>query len=292
LHRFEDPLTRGAALVTLWECMLEGRVPATRVTDALLVALPLETNELNLSQMLAYLREAFWRYTPAAQRESVAARAEPLLREGLARARSTSARAAWFNALRSIATLPKTVAWLEQVWRREVVIAGLPLAEADEAELALDLAVRDVPAAETILRAQHDRMRNPDRKARFAFVMPAVSRDPAVRARFFESLKDAGNRRREAWVLEGARYLHHPLRAGDSARFVRQALDLVWEIQRTGDIFFPKRWADATLSGYQSDPVAAEVKTFIDALPGDYPPRLKWVLLASADPLFRAARLR
>jgi hypothetical protein len=38
--------------------------------------------------------------------------------------------------------------------------------------------------------------------------------------------------------------------------------------------------------------VAAEVKTFIDALPGDYPPRLKWVLLASADPLFRAARMR
>jgi len=34
-----------------------------------------------------------------------------------------------------------------------------------------------------------------------------------------------------------------------------------------------------------------EVRAFIDALPPDYPPRLRWVLLASADPLFRAAQL-
>lgn len=111
-----------------------------------------------------------------------------------------------------------------------------------------------------------------------------------MRAQFFESLKDVANRRREAWVLEAARYLHHPLRAADSARFVIPALDLVREIQRTGDIFFPKRWADATLSGYQSAEVAGEVRAFINGLPGDYPPRLRWVLLASADPLFRAAK--
>jgi hypothetical protein len=36
---------------------------------------------------------------------------------------------------------------------------------------------------------------------------------------------------------------------------------------------------------------AADVREFIDGLPDDYPPRLKWVLLASADPLFRAAKL-
>ena len=99
------------------------------------------------------------------------------------------------------------------------------------------------------------------------------------------------NRRREAWVLEGERYLHHPLRAASSKRFVRDALGLVREIQQTGDIFFPKRWADATLSGYQSPQTAAEVRQIIEALPSDYPLRLKWVLLSSADQLFRAAKI-
>jgi len=122
-------------------------------------------------------------------------------------------------------------------------------------------------------------------------VTPALSRESLVRETFFTSLKDVKNRGREAWVLEGIRFLHHPLRAGVSKKFVRPALELTWEIKRTGDIFFPKRWADATLSGYQSVQTAAEVRALIEALPPDYPPRLRWVLQSAADPLFRAAKL-
>jgi aminopeptidase N len=290
LHEIPDPLTRGAALVTLWESMLEGRVAPDTLLQALLAALPRETDELTVQQLLDYARSAFWRYTAADDRAEIAEKLESVLRAGLDRSKSTSGKAAWFAALRSTATTPATLEWLERVWRHDEAIPGLPLAEADESDLALDLAVRDVPAAEEILKTQHDRFKNPDRKARFAFVMPALSRDAAVRERFFESLKDVNNRRREAWVLEAARYLHHPLRAASSKRLVVPALSLVREIQQTGDIFFPKRWADATLGGYQSVQTAAEVRAFIDRLPPDYPPRLRWVLLSSADPLFRAAR--
>jgi hypothetical protein len=27
------------------------------------------------------------------------------------------------------------------------------------------------------------------------------------------------------------------------------SLEMLWEIQKTGDIFFPKRWLDVTLGG-------------------------------------------
>jgi aminopeptidase N len=291
LSDVKDPLTRGAALVTLWESMLDGQVPPSKMMDVLIGALPKEPDELNVSQLLEYTRAAFWRFTPADDRKALAPKLEGLLRAGLESAKTTSRKSAWFNTLRSVAMTPATIDWLEKVWRREVKIAGLPLAEADEADLALDLAVRDVADAESVLTTQLGRFQNPDRKARFAFVMPALSRDAATREKFFESLKDVKNRRREAWVLEAARYLHHPLRAAMSKKLIRPALDLVLEIQRTGDIFFPKRWADATLGGYQSVQTAAEVRTFIDALPADYPVRLRWVLLSSADPLFRAAKL-
>jgi aminopeptidase N len=292
LHEIGDPLTRGAALVALWESMIEGRVAPARVLETIVTALPRESDELNLQQLLDYSRALFWRFTQADDRAAAAARIEPVIRAGLERAKTTSTKAAWFNALRGVAITPESIGWLERVWRREVKVAGLPFAETDEADLALDLAVRDVPAAEAILREQHDRIKNPDRKARFAFVTPAMSRDAAIRERFFDSLKDVNNRRREAWVLEAIRYLHHPLRAAASKKLVRPALELVLEIQQTGDIFFPKRWADATLGGYQSVQTAAEVRAFIDALPADYPARLRWVLLASADPLFRAARVQ
>ena len=291
LPKVADPLTRGAALVTLWESMLESRVTPGQMQDVIKATLPQETDELNTSQLLEYTRSLFWRFTAADDRAAAAPKLEALLKSGLDRAKTTSQKAAWFGTLRSIATTSETLGWLESVWARKVKLPGLPLAETDEAELALDLAVRDVPNAKTILDEQYARLTNLDRKARFAFVRASVSGDAAVRESFFESLKDVKNRRREAWVLDAERYLHHPLRAASSKRLVRDALGLVREIQQTGDIFFPKRWADATLSGYQSPQTAAEVRQIIEALPPDYPLRLKWVLLSAADQLFRAAKI-
>lgn len=286
-----DPVTRGAALIALWESMLEGRLPPSVMMNSLIAAVAVEKEELTLQQMLSYIRTAFWRYTPAEGRAALAARLEPLLREKLKTAPTSTAKAAWFNTVRSVALTPGTVEWLEQIWRRQQTIPGLPLAEQDEISLALDLAVRDVPSAAAILTSQVERTQNPDRRARLEFLIPAVSSDANVRNQFFESLKDVRNRSHEAWVIDAARLLNHPLRATTSERYVKPALELVREIQATGDIFFPKRWADATLSGYQSTQTAATVRTLIGNLPADYPVRLRWILEASADPLFRASRL-
>ena len=291
LVKVADPYARGTALVDLWEAMLEGKVAAGRVIDDLLVALPREADELLVQQMLDDVRVAFWRFTAADDWPAVAGRIETVLRAGLHAARSTRLKAAWFEAFRQTATTPEGVAWLTAVWRHDATIPGLPLSEDDEADLACDLALRAVPDADAILQEQLGRLPNPDRKARFAFILPSLSSRSSERDAFFESLESAGNRQHEAWVLDASRYLNHPLRAGSSRKYVRPALELAREIQQTGDIFFPKRWLDATLSGYQTVQTAAEVRKFIEDLPSDYPPRLRWAVLASADPLFRAAQL-
>ena len=122
--------------------------------------------------------------------------------------------------------------------------------------------------------------------------MPALSDDAAERGRFFASLSDLSNRQHEAWVLDGLRSLHHPLRAASSAGYVRPSLEMLQEIQRTGDIFFPKRWMDATLGGHRSPAAAQTVRTFVDALPPRYPDRLRRIILSSADDLFRSARMK
>ncbi len=290
LPRIADALTRGAALVTLWESMLEGRIAPDRLHTALLNTLPGEQDELNIARQIGYLQTIFWRFTSPGARTAVAPRMEVLFRAGLNRATTTSRKSVWFNALKNTATTPDTLAWLERVWRHDVRIAGLTLSENDEADLAMELALRDIPAVQTLLDAQEARIRNPDRKARFVFVRPAVSADASVREAMFERFKDVANRRREAWVLEAMSYIHHPLRAEVSGPLIVPALRMVLEIRNTGDIFFPKRWADAALGGHQSPEAATVVRAFIDGLPADYPERLRWVLLASADPLFRAAR--
>jgi aminopeptidase N len=87
---------------------------------------------------------------------------------------------------------------------------------------------------------------------------------------------------------KGLSYLHHPLRAAVSEKYIPQALSMLQEIQRTGDIFFPKRWMDATLGGHNSTTAARMVSQFLEQLPPDYPDRLRRVILSSSDDLFRA----
>jgi aminopeptidase N len=79
------------------------------------------------------------------------------------------------------------------------------------------------------------------------------------------------------------------LREMHARRFVRPALDLLTEIRRTGDIFFPMRWTDSTLAGHRSPEVAATVRTFLGGNP-QFPERLRWIVLSGADELFRASR--
>jgi aminopeptidase N len=290
LPSIEDELTRGSAWVTLWDSMLIGDVTAPAFLDLAISALRLETNELNITRLLSYVREAYWRHTAPAARRTLARRLEPVLRSGLSAASTSSLKSVWFSALRDVALTPNTIAWLTRVWKQEDRVPGLTLAEQDYIRLAQDLALRDGAEAAAILDKQYEQIKNPDRKAQFAFVRPAISADPREREAWFAALADVANRRREPWVLEGLRYLHHPLRADASEKYLEPSLLLVREIQRTGDIFFPKRWMDATLSGYQSPSAAETVRDFVDRLPPDYPERLRRIILSSADDLFRASR--
>jgi len=290
LPEITDPLTRGAAAVTLWEEMLDGRVAPRAIADLLIRASAVERDELNVERFLGYTRQAFWKFLAAGDRAALAPRLEQALRAGLDAAGTQSLKSAWFNALRDVAVATPTLQWLERVWRQTERVPGLELAEPDFITLAQELAVRGVPAAGEILESQIRRTQNPDRRARMAFVRPALSPDARVRDAFFASLQDPANRRREAWVLEAVGYLHHPLRAAAAEKYVRPSLDLLREIQQTGDIFFPKRWMDATLSGHRSATVARTVTSFLAELPDDYPDRLRRIILSSADDLLRINR--
>ena len=289
IEAIADPLTRGSAWVTLWDNMLESHVAAGAFLDAVVRALPAETDEQNVQRVLAYTTRAFWRHLAADERARRAPALEDVLRAGIGRASTSSAKSAWFSAFRDEALTPASLGWLERLWRRSDTIPGLTFAETDEIAMALELAVRDVPAWQEILQTQHDRIQNPDRKARFAFVMPALAADPAVREQAFARLRQAENRRREPWVVESLAYLNHPLRETHARRFIGPSLELLREIQRTGDIFFPTRWTEAVLSGHRSPEAAATVRDFLGR-ELQYPQRLRWTILSVADELFRIAR--
>ncbi|HET9831498.1 MAG TPA: M1 family aminopeptidase [Vicinamibacterales bacterium] len=287
-----DPLTRGSAWLTLWDAVLDGELTPAQLVELALHALPRETDELNVEGILDQLRTAYWRFTPAATRRRLAPRVEQILRTRLASAPTQSLKGAYFAAIRSVSLTPASIEWLTSVWDQRATVRGLTLAEPDYIALAQDLAIKDGAHWRSIVTRQIDRTKDPDRKARLTFVAPSLSSDASERDRFFASLADVSNRRHEPWVLDGLRALHHPLRGDASATYVQPSLALLRDIQRTGDIFFPKRWMDATLGGYTSPDKAQTVRTFLAGLPADYPDRLRRIVLSSADLLFRSARMK
>ena len=290
LPGIDDALTRAVAWVSLWESLLEGEVDPEALVDLAQRALVAETDEQNVSRILGYLTSAYWRYLTPERRAELVSEIEALLWRGTAGAGSRSLAAAWFGAYRNVALSAEAVARLERIWRGEEDVPGLPLAERDFTALAQGLAVRGMPASVEILAAQRDRIDNPDRRAAFEFVMPALSGERSVRDAFFESLRDPANRAREPWVLTASGFLHHPLRARESEAYIRPSLDMLEEIQRTGDIFFPLRWLEATLGGHQSASAAAIVEQYLAERP-DLAPRLRAKALQAADGLLRAARI-
>jgi aminopeptidase N len=284
----EDPVVRGGSWIVMWEEMLEGRILSPALLMTMLRALPAEPTEQIVHLILGYLRELFWRFTGSEERRAVASLVEACLVSGLARAQTSTLKATWFGAFRSLATSGAGIDWLRRIWRRQESIEGLALGESDEAVMALELAVRS-SGGDAVLDEQRRRFHGDERLARFEFVMPAASADQAMRDGFFEKLTDVRNRHHEPWVVEGLTYLNHPLRATAALRYLRRTLYLLPEIRRTGDIFFPKNWLDATLGGHNSLEAAAIVREYLEVV-SDLPLHLRRLVLQSADNLLRAAR--
>ena len=104
----------------------------------------------------------------------------------------------------------------------------------------------------------------------------------------YNALSKEEKREVEPWVQSAVAYLHHPLRSKEAEKYIRPSLELLEEIQRTGDIFFPARFINATLSGHQSASARKIVNQFLDDYP-NYSPPLKLKILQAADNLFRAS---
>lgn len=288
-YTLQDPVQRASSYINLYENMLNGRaVKPQQLLSLYQKGLTQEQEELNLKLISGQLSDVYWLLLTPQQRQQYAAALEQSLWDAIEAQKATNNKKLLFKAYQSIALTKKAQDQLYKVWQSQTPPSGIKLSEDDYTSLALALAVRDY--GKDILKQQQQRIQNPDRKQRLAYLMPALSADVAVRDKFFASLADAENREKESWVASALGYLHHPLRAKTSEKYLPQSLALLEEIQRTGDIFFPFNWLRATLGSYQTNSAAQVVRDFVAQHP-DYNPKLKAKILQAADDLYRAEKL-
>ncbi len=282
---------RGSLLISVYENMLEGEViePAAYASQLLDIAVA-EDNQLLLNLALGQMDNIYWSLITDAERNALTNEMEPALWSAMQATDDSSQKKIYFDAHSSVALSTAALERLKAVWNGQLVIEGLNLSENDFIDLATNLAIKLPEQAEDISQQQLERINNDDRRRRFEFVMPALASDQATRDEFFASLSEETNRAREPWVLDGLNALHHALRTQGSEHYLLPSLELLAEIQQTGDIFFPARWLSASLGNYRSQSAVNTVREFLAQRP-DYNHQLRLKILQAADPLFRAAQI-
>lgn len=287
--KFPNEVVRASFWLSLWEEMLQGDLQPVELLTAAIESIEQEENPLVLSYVLGRTQKLFWQYIPPAKREVVCRGIEVAIIQRFLTEDQVSIKRMLFNALMSLAYTEDGERTLLRIWEGRWDEFDIPLSESDQITLAYEMAVRDMDRADLMLTTTLNRLKNPDRKRRMEFVLLALSPDEAIRDAFFESLKKPKNRSHEPWVGTALHYLHHPLRSASSQKHIPASLELIEEIQETGDIFFPANWLRHTLGAYQSPEAAEMVRSFLDSHP-DLSPNLRNKVFQAADPLFRASQ--
>ena len=285
-------LQRAAAYINNYENMLDGQAFTPRQLLAydrqLLTG---EPEELNLNILLDQLQSVFWRFLPPAARDSLAANLEQDCWSAVQSASSVNEKKLLFRTFTNIATTQQAMDTIYAIWKQRRAPAGVVLTEDDYTSLAAALALRNYAGSKAILDEQLTRIQNNDRRQRMIYLLPALSNDEKQRDSFFMTLQVPEARRKESWVLAALGYLHHPLRAASAEKYLLPSLDWLENIQRTGDVFFPQSWLQASFGWCRTPAETKIVRNFLAKHP-DYNPKLKAKILQATDNLFRAEKLQ
>ncbi len=266
-----DDVARLAAAITLNECYEWGYIDSRSWLDALFGALQSERSYLVASTLNGYL-------------------AKPMIEQGSAEYELrlwsmsqnhtlSSLRRGLVMTLARVATCDVVVDKLYNLWHENSLEQ---FNQNDAIALALELAIRLPDRCQTIVATQRERLTSEDSVRQFDYVARAAVADIAARDALFERLLVPENRRTEPWAAMALSLLNHHTRQKEAIKYIYRGLDELTEVQRTGDIFFPRSWAGALLGGHHSDDAQGEVERFLEDN-NDYNPLLRNKILQAAD---------
>ncbi len=282
----KDETSRAAIYLNCYENALNGKVAIDKAMDIFQEGLIIEKNELILSLLTDQLNHLFWTYLSEAERVDRQNIIEDILFTRLQIDDEPSIKKTLFNSYLSIAFTGVARDRLYQIWNKDLLIPDLLLNQDDQTRIAMYLALyADEKATETLQEARNA-IKDSNKLKRFDFLLPALSTEDDIRNDFFKSFANKDNREKENWVLSACYYIHHPLRQKTAIESLELSLDLLEEIQQTGDIFFPKAWLNNTIGMYSSPEAYTMVTEFLEANP-NLNPQLRLKILQATDDLYR-----
>lgn len=284
----QDDLSRGAAYLVLHEYLLHEGMNPLLYMRFLEEYIYVEENELILTYLLNNLELIYWKFLTLEQGKELAPEVESLLIQKMGAVSDPEIKHLIFRKYISIAQSDAGVRNLMNFWSKAESPNGMELTEDEFILLAYHIQLKSNQIT-NVLEDQMARLDNPDRKSEVGFVSKSLALNVEERDAFFQSLLNPANREHEAWVNTALYYLNHPLRTESSVRYLEALLMELPEIQETGDIFFPKRWLDNALWGYNTSEAVQIINNYLQANHA-MDEKLRQKVLQSVDMVFRAER--
>lgn len=282
----ESDLLRGSAYITIWENLLQYNVEPRIYSEFLIKAIESEDNSQNLLLLMDHTKKFFWQLTNQKFRMEYSGKIEKVIWERLNTETNKKVKYGLFRTYSKISLSDESLLKLYNIWTGEKKIGGLTLSEDDKIDLSFEIKIRDQKNLYAITSKQLRTLKDQEKINRYKFIEPALSSDPKTRDEFFNFLKLEKNREKEPWVIDALYYLHHPLYSDHSQKYLYGSLAILEELKQTGDIFFPKRWLDATLGYYNSTKSIITVSNFLNENL-DFPEDLNNKILQAYDMVVR-----
>ncbi|KAB1156168.1 M1 family metallopeptidase [Flavobacterium luteum] len=287
----QSEVARASSFINLYENTLLGTISPLDAFNANLKSITIEQNELIINVLSSQINTLFWKYLTEKQQQVNQKIISDIIYNRLQENLPSNIKKTLFGLLSAIAYSETDKERLYQIWNKEIVINNLKLNEDDYTNIAMDLVIFNHPKSAEIITKTKQSISNPDKQKRFDYLLPSLSNEEAVRDTFVESLKEEKNRENESWVLSSLKNIYHPLRQESAKKHLKSALYLTDDIQRTGDIFFPKAWLSNSIGRYSSIYAFEVVETFLKENP-NFSPILKRKLMQATDGLYRAQKIK
>ena len=255
----DNDLTRYAAVLNLYENFHLGTITAKDLANVLLEFLTHEKNELIASTTCSFIGDLLPNLDDK-DRDDTERRLSDLMEDHSLQ----SVRQTLMRQLSLKAVSPIVVNKLNEIWKKQNTTF---LNNRDYMRMAYHLAIMQPDRWQQILDEQRGRHNNEDQRREFDFISRACNPDTLVQQQLFNELLLAENRRIEPWARDMLALLNDPTREPFNNRYITTGLDVLPEIQRTGDIFFPGYWLTGLLSGHHSDEAKALVRQWIETHP-------------------------
>lgn len=286
-------LERASAFVNLFEHLLEanGTISPQEYIDLIVFAIEREENTLIINHLMRQMTTVYWSLLTPENRIAAAPILETAIWNQINSARhDIGAKRIFMRNYANIALSDHALKNVKKVWTKDRDFEYLKLGVRDYTNMAASLAIKLPEEADAIIKTQLENVVGLDSQRRLEFLKYSLSPNQEIRDLFFKALTLPENRYTEAWVLSALEYLHHPLRKETSEKYLKKSLEILQEIQVTGDIFFPGRWLGASFRYYQSDTAVQTVKDFLNERP-TYNYQLRLKILQETDQLMRANKM-